>query len=249
MKTVEAVDDQTVKFTLNGPNSLFLENLIDPAYTIMPKHLLEGIPGDELTTSDFVNGKGIVGSGPYKLTGYTPDQAIEYTANPNYFKGAPHIAKLIFRLKVSPDTAAAQLLNGELGIVMELKPSDYDVLRTPPASRPSRSPASACSSCSTYHPPADGGRARPPGHQLWLRSQDPPGDRVQRRRLAPLGAPGVRPERPQLDHYEFNPDKAKQLLAAAESDGKYDPQHAASRSSTRPSRPAGTRSQPRSTTT
>src|SRR5207248_7011353 len=57
-KTVETVDANTVKFTLNASNSVFLENLTDPAHTIMPKHVLSSIPGDQLTNSDFATGKG-----------------------------------------------------------------------------------------------------------------------------------------------------------------------------------------------
>ena len=34
---------------------------------------------------------------------------------------------------------------------------------------------------------------------------------------------GFNPDDPTLDHYDFNPDKAKQLLADAAKDGKYDP--------------------------
>jgi crotonyl-CoA carboxylase/reductase len=44
------------------------ENLTDPAHMIMPKHVLSSITGAQLSTSDFANGKGVVGSGPYTLT-------------------------------------------------------------------------------------------------------------------------------------------------------------------------------------
>ena len=139
-----------MKFTLSAPNSVFLENLTDPAHMIMPKHVLSSIPGAQLTTSDFATGKGVVGSGPYTLTDFTPDQTIEFAANPNYFMGAPQIATLFFRLKVSPDTAAAQVQSGELGLAFELKPTR---LPGPPerarASRSSRSRASARRRCST----------------------------------------------------------------------------------------------------
>src|SRR5262249_47523130 len=131
-KTVETVDPNTVKFTLNAPNSVFLENLTDPAHTIMPKHVLSSISGDSLANSDFATGKKVVGSGPYTLTSFTPDQVIEFDANPNYFMGAPQIGKLFFRVKVSPDVAAAQLQSGELGLGLELRSTDYQVLQNAP---------------------------------------------------------------------------------------------------------------------
>jgi hypothetical protein len=43
-----------------------------------------------MTTGDFASGKGVVGSGPYTMTNFTPSQTIEFAANPNYFKGAPN---------------------------------------------------------------------------------------------------------------------------------------------------------------
>jgi ABC-type transport system substrate-binding protein len=39
-KTVEAVDPNTVKFTLSAPSAVFLDLITDPAYMIMPKHTL-----------------------------------------------------------------------------------------------------------------------------------------------------------------------------------------------------------------
>jgi peptide/nickel transport system substrate-binding protein len=59
---------------------------------------------------------------------------------------------------------------------------------------------------------------------------------------------GFDPNDPALEHYDYNPDKAKQLLADAAKDGKYDP-NSPSGSSSPPSRPAGTRSPRRSTPT
>ena len=125
---ITKVDDHTVKFTLAAPNAVWLRNLTDPAYMIMPKHLLEGMTADELKASDFVNGRGTVGSGPYKLVTFTPEVSIEYEANADYYKGAPNIPKVIFKLNVDPSTAAAQLQSGELQMAFELEPSDFDVL-------------------------------------------------------------------------------------------------------------------------
>ena len=87
-KTVEAVDANTVKFTLRAPNAVFLENLTDPAHMIMPKHVLSAIDGATSSRpSDFGTGKAVVGSGPYTLTAFTPDQVIEFDANPELLPG------------------------------------------------------------------------------------------------------------------------------------------------------------------
>jgi peptide/nickel transport system substrate-binding protein len=125
---LERIDDHTVAITLADPNAVFLRNLADPAYMIMPEHILGGLSAEELRASDFVNGVGTIGSGPYKLVSYTPGTAVEYDAHEQYHKGAPNIKKLIYVDGVDPSTAAAQLQSGELDMVLDLVPTDFDVL-------------------------------------------------------------------------------------------------------------------------
>ena len=60
--TVEAVDSQTVRFTLGSPVGSFLAALTQP---LLPAHLLRGIAMTDLASSDFARNP--VGSGPYQL--------------------------------------------------------------------------------------------------------------------------------------------------------------------------------------
>ena len=60
--TVEAVDSQTVRFTLGSPVGSFLAALTQP---LLPAHLLRGIAMADLASSDFALNP--VGSGPYQL--------------------------------------------------------------------------------------------------------------------------------------------------------------------------------------
>ena len=223
-KTVEAVDANTVKFTLNGPNSVFLENLTDPAHTIMPKHVLSSIKGSQLTTSDFATGKGLVTDGPYTIASFTPGQTIEFDANPNYFRGAPQIAKLFFRLKVSPDVAAAQVESGELGLALELKPTDMQVLSTAPGVKAVQIPGVGQETLQylTTNPQISDPRVRQAINYAFDRKTLLATVFNGAGRLLWIDA-GFDPTDPKLDHYDFNPDKAKQLLAAAAADKKYDP--------------------------
>ena len=223
-KTVEAVDANTVKFTLSAPNAVFLENLTDPAHMIMPKHVLSSIPGDQLTTSAYTKGTGVVGSGPYTLAGHTPDQVVELAANPNYFKGAPQIAKVFYRLKVSPDTAAAQLQSGELGLVLELKPSDFTVLKNAPGIKAVQIPGVGQQTLQymTASKQMSDARVRQAVNFAFDRKTLLETVFQGAGRLLWIDA-GFNPDDPKLEHYDYNPDKAKQLLADAAKDGKYDP--------------------------
>ena len=223
-KSVEAVDANTVKFTLNASNSVFLENLTDPAHVIMPKHVLSSIPGDQLATSDFATGKAVVGSGPYTVASFTPDQTIEFAANSSYFAGAPQIAKLFFRLKVSPDVAAAQVQSGELGLALELKPTDLQVLQNVPGVKAVQIPGVGQETLQylTTNPQMSDPRVRQAINYAFDRKTLLATVFNGAGRLLWIDA-GFDPNDPKLDHYDFNPDKAKQLLADAAKDGKYDP--------------------------
>lgn len=123
------VDDHTVTFNLANANAVWLRNLTDPAYVILPKHLLDGKDAAALKAADFTMGKGTIGSGPYKLEKFTADVAAEYVANADYHKGSPKISKIIYRLGVQSTTAAAQLQSGELDMAFDLPPGDFDVLK------------------------------------------------------------------------------------------------------------------------
>ena len=70
----------------------------------------------------------------------------------------------------------------------------------------------------------------------------------RRRKLLWIDA-GFDPNDPKLEQYEFNPDKAKELIAAAAADGKFDQTKPICGSSTTRRSRAGTRSPLRSRTT
>jgi ABC-type transport system substrate-binding protein len=223
-KTVEVVDANTVKFTLKAPNAVFLENLTDPAHMIVPKHVLSKLDGATLRENDYNKGKGVIGSGPYTLSGFTPDQVVELAANPNYFLGAPKIAKVFYRLKVSPDTAAAQLQSGELGLVLELKPSDFTVLKSAPGIKAVQVPGVGQQTLQyqTQSKQMSDARVRQAVNFAFDRKTLLATVFQGAGRLLWIDA-GFNPDDPKLEHYDLNPDKAKSLLAAAAKDGKYDP--------------------------
>jgi ABC-type transport system substrate-binding protein len=223
-KTVEAVDANTVKFTLNAPNAVFLENLTDPAHMIVAKHVLSSLDGATLRDNDYNKGKGVIGSGPYTLTAFTPDQVVELAANPNYFGGAPKIAKVFYRLKVSPDTAAAQLQSGELGLVLELKPTDFNVLKSAAGIKAVQIPGVGQQTLQymTQSKQMSDPRVRQAVNFAFDRKTLLETVFQGAGRLLWIDA-GFDPADPALEHYDFNPDKAKSLLADAAKDGKYDP--------------------------
>jgi ABC-type transport system substrate-binding protein len=56
-------------------------------------------------------------NGPYILEKWEKGQSMTFTANPNYYKGAPKVKKIIIKFIADTNQAVAQLLTGDLDIV------------------------------------------------------------------------------------------------------------------------------------
>jgi peptide/nickel transport system substrate-binding protein len=111
----EKVDDYTVRATLPQPSSSFLAKVSradEIFFCILPKHILEKC--EDIETCDF--NLNPVGTGPYKLVEYVPDQRVVQEAHDDYFQGKPGLKRVI-RLKYPNEQAAlAALKAGDLDV-------------------------------------------------------------------------------------------------------------------------------------
>jgi peptide/nickel transport system substrate-binding protein len=113
---VKRLDDKTFQFTLPEPFSPFLDYA---SFGILPKHLLESVPADQLPTAEF-NLKP-VGSGPYQfdrlLISGGQITGVSLVANPDYYLGPPFIEQVVFRYFPNAALALDAYRQGEaLGI-------------------------------------------------------------------------------------------------------------------------------------
>ena len=94
----------------------------------LPKHVIEQFAEEELTTAEWFNHPDVV-SGPYMVTDFDLNHYVAYTANTNYWKGAPKIDKLNIRI-VDGSQLYAGLQSGEIDITQqtmsEIPPEDYE---------------------------------------------------------------------------------------------------------------------------
>lgn len=112
---VTVLDEKTVRFTTKYPMALStFENTYAFYIHTLPKHILEQYTEEELSTLDWFNHPDVV-SGPYTVTDYDVDHYISYTANENYWKGAPKIGKLNFKILDSSQIYAG-LQSGEIDV-------------------------------------------------------------------------------------------------------------------------------------
>ena len=108
---IKALDDYTLEMHLKEPSTpeAFFGSY-SYYYYVLPKHLLEDIPVDELGTCDFWNNP--IGSGPCKFVSETPGYEVVVEAFDDYYLGRPQFDKLIYRV-MDEDTLSTGMLNGE----------------------------------------------------------------------------------------------------------------------------------------
>ena len=217
---LKKIDDSTVEMTLAAPNARFLYSITDMANVILPEHVLKDVTAADVEKIDFTVGKpGVtIGTGPYKLAAFTADQSVELEAFPDYFKGAPKIQKIIFKLFADPALAVAQLeirrpRPGVPRLARRVRPAGGDP--HPERHLGSRTPASS-GSCSRPRPRpgATSGSARRSTRRSTARRSSTTSTRAGPRSSSTR--PGST-STTDLNQYEYNLDTAKQLLA----DGGY----------------------------
>ena len=109
IKTLEAVDENTVKFTLCNPDPALLSKVAFASFAILDKDYLNKMGGDSAKIS-----ADPIGTGPYTLKEWVRGDHITFEANPNYWGGAPANKTLIFRWSAE---AAQRLLELQAGTI------------------------------------------------------------------------------------------------------------------------------------
>ena len=115
--TIAATGGATVTVTLRSPYAPFLRAFATTP--LLPAHMLEPIPVAKIAGYQAFNRRPI-GNGPYTVGEFVDGDHITLDANPSYYRAAPRIPRLIFRLEPS-EAAALRALRA--GTVQMLGPS------------------------------------------------------------------------------------------------------------------------------
>jgi dipeptide transport system substrate-binding protein len=126
LKSVEKVDDNTVKFTLNTPDAAFLADMGMDFASIISKEYADSLA--KAGNQAQMNQKP-VGTGPFIFVDYQQDAAIRYKANPDYWGGKPKIDDLVFAITTDPAVRAQKLKAGECDIASYPNPADVADLK------------------------------------------------------------------------------------------------------------------------
>jgi dipeptide transport system substrate-binding protein len=126
LKTVEKVDENTVKITLNKPEAPFLSNLAMEYAGIQSKEyaiamLKAGTP-EKLDQEP-------IGTGPFMMIQYQKDALIRFKAFPDFWAGKAKIDDLIFSITPDASVRWAKLQKGECHVMPYPNPADLDAIR------------------------------------------------------------------------------------------------------------------------
>ncbi len=214
---VRAVDDHTLEITIDEPKSYFLSKLTYPIAFVLDRENVES--GNRWVRTPN-------GSGPFKLEEYVPGERITLARNPNYHLGPPHLERV--RLILSGGTSMLMYENDEIDVT-GIGLADLDRILDPNHSLNSELMTSAPSFSTTYigmnttMPPFDDVKVRQALNYAINREEIASlvlADLVEPAKgILPPGFPGYNPD---LPGYEYNPEKAQQLLAESKYAGNID---------------------------
>ena len=115
VKDAEALDPYTVRVTYAKPYARALETWSD---YVLPKHLLERYAAEGKLRESPQN-RHPIGTGAYRFQEWRTGEKVVLLANPDYYEGRPYIGRLVYRVIPSQAT-----------IFLELKAKGVDYVRT-----------------------------------------------------------------------------------------------------------------------
>lgn len=126
LKSVDKIDDYTVKFTLAHPEAPFLADLAMQWAGVQSKEYADAML--KAGTPEKIDQEPI-GTGPFAVVQYQKDAIIRFKAHADYWAGKAKIDDLIF--SITPDAAVrwAKIQKGECHVMPYPSPADLEAMR------------------------------------------------------------------------------------------------------------------------
>jgi dipeptide transport system substrate-binding protein len=215
LKSIEKVDDLTVKMTLTAPNAPILANLAMDFGTIQSAEYAKFLM-DKGTPEQFDQIP--VGTGPFMFVAYQKDAVIRFKANPDYFHGKAKFDDLVFAITPDPTARYAKMKAGECQVMLQPNPADLpDMEKNPDITLMSQAGLNiGYLSMNATKPPFDKVEVRQAVNMAIDR------DAILTEVYQGAGQKAKNPIPPVMwsydestVDYEYNPEKAKEMLKAA----------------------------------
>lgn len=123
---VEKMDDYRVQFQLKVPNAVFLSNLAMDFASILSAEYADKMAqaGTKEKVDNFP-----IGTGPFEFVNYQKDSLIRFKAFEQYWQGRTPVDRLVFSITPDPSVRYAKLERGECHVMASPNPMDLDKIR------------------------------------------------------------------------------------------------------------------------
>ncbi len=129
---VKKIDSHTVDLVLSGPNPILLRNLVN--FFIMSEAWAK--KNNTANAQDYKNkdenfaSRNAMGTGAYRITGWTPEQRVTMTRNDDWWdKHTSNVKDVVYTPIKSDPTRVAALLSGDVDMLTDLPTQDVGRLR------------------------------------------------------------------------------------------------------------------------
>lgn len=111
---VTKTDEHTLTFQTKSPLDLSIVEAVFTVLRPLPSHILKDVPTEKLFTNELFQNPTVT-DGPFKLVSYQKGQFIQLEANKDYYRGAPKLDQLNFKILTSSNITA-ELETGEIDL-------------------------------------------------------------------------------------------------------------------------------------
>lgn len=130
LKTVEKINDYTVKITLNEPNAPIMANLAMDFMTIHSAEYAEALM--KLGKLELMDQQPI-GTGPFSFVTYQKDAVIRFKKNAEYWGEKALVDDLVYAITPDPTARYAKLKAGECHFMIAPRPADLPEMQKDPS--------------------------------------------------------------------------------------------------------------------
>lgn len=136
LTSAEEVDAKTVKFTVDAPNSEFLNKVSAPYTGIINAEVAEAngaVADDTAAEADKAESwflANSAGSGPFQLSAYSPEAELRLARNDAYYGEAPAFAEVVVTQIQDAVSQAQALETGQIDIAMQIDPDTVQSIRS-----------------------------------------------------------------------------------------------------------------------
>ncbi len=122
VQRVEVVDARTVRLYTSRPYPLL--PVYFSQFVMLSRRIHEGA-----STADFNSGRVAIGTGPFRLVSYAPNDRIVMARNDGYWGGKPQWAEVTYRIVTNNASRIAALLSGDVDFIDQIPTADLPRLR------------------------------------------------------------------------------------------------------------------------